>query len=101
MVHVISCVISLLFGYLHIKAHWTWYKKIFETTKRKKSKTSIILSAIFLVEIITGLVLILIIDGPNSGVGLFHYGTGIAMGVCLLIHTISRFKIMMKGLRWI
>lgn len=100
IVHVIATIVSLVFWYLHIKAHWTWYTKIFKKTKRKKSKITIIISLLFGVELITGIVLILIIDGPNSGIGLFHYVMGLTMSLFLLLHTIGRFNIMMKGLGW-
>lgn len=100
MIHIISSLVSLIFSYLHIKAHWTWYKKLFKKTKRKKSKITIGLSIILGVELITSIVLILFTDGPNSGVGLWHYRIGLGMIIFLLIHTMNRFKVMMRGLGW-
>ena len=96
--HIISSITSLIFGWLHVKAHWAWYKKIFKKTKRKKSKSTTILSLIFLIEIITGIILIFFINGANSNVGMWHYRIGLAMILFILIHTINRFSIMMKGL---
>lgn len=98
IVHVVSGIISLVFGWLHIKAHWTWYNKLFKKSKRKKSKVTITLSLIFSVELITGSILIFFIDGANTGVGLWHYKIGLAMILFLLLHTVNRFNIMMKGL---
>lgn len=97
--HIIISVISLLVGWLHIKAHWNWYTGLFKKGIGKRSKVTLSLSMLFFILIITGIILIFFIEGGNSPVGLWHYKLGLIMTVLLLVHFISRFSILMKGLR--
>lgn len=96
--HIITGILSIVFGGLHIKAHWGWYKGLIKKGIGKKSRITAILSLLFLIEIITGMILIFFIEGGNSAVGMWHYRLGLAMAFFLLIHLISRFSLMMKGL---
>ncbi|MBB4034704.1 hypothetical protein GGR21_000591 [Dysgonomonas hofstadii] len=98
--HVITAILSLLFGGLHVKAHWGWYKSLIKNGIGKKSKITTILSVLFLIEIITGVILVFFIEGGNSSAGIWHYRLGLVMIVFVLIHIITRFSLMMKGLGW-
>lgn len=96
--HIIISILSLIFGGLHIKVHWGWYKSLIKKGLGKKSRITVLLSLLFLIEIITGIILVLFIEGGNSSVGMWHYRFGLVMILLLLIHFISRFSLMMKGL---
>lgn len=96
--HTIAGIISLIAGWLHVKAHWSWYKGLFKKGIGKKSKVTVIVSVLFLVLIITGLILILFINGGNSPVGLWHYRLGLGMALLLIVHTATHFSVLMKGL---
>lgn len=96
--HIVAAVLSLAFAGLHIKAHWGWYKSWMKKGLAKKSKATAILSALFLIEVITGTVLVIFIEGGNSAVGMWHYGLGLAMILFLSIHIAGRFRLLMKGL---
>lgn len=98
--HIIVGILFLIVGGLHIKAHWSWYKSLIKKGIGKKSRVTITLSVIFLIEIITGIFLIFFIEGGNSIVGMWHYRLGLLMIVFILIHLVTRFSIMMRGLGW-
>lgn len=95
--HIIVGVLSLIAGGLHIRAHLGWYKSLIKKGLAKKSRITVILSLLFLIEIITGIILVFFIDGGNSSVGMWHYRFGLVMISFLLIYLVSRFGLMMKG----
>lgn len=99
VIHVISSILCLIAMFLHIKAHWNWYKSIFRNGVRKKSKITVSVSVFFVASVVTGLILLLFIEGENSGMGLWHYKISLIWVALVLIHTIKRFKIMVKGLK--
>ncbi|MGL6180256.1 MAG: DUF4405 domain-containing protein [Tannerellaceae bacterium] len=96
--HIIISALSILGFYLHIKAHWGWYKRIFSKGIGSKSKTTAILSFLYLILLFTGIQLALFIDESDSPVGLWHYKLGLLMSVLLLVHFITRFSTLKKGL---
>ena len=95
LVHVISAVLWLGLGIYHIYRHWAWYKSLFKSTKGK-SLVSILLSFVFLILIVTGIILLGIINGPNSHIGLLHYIIGLVLIVLSLIHIITRWRTLIK-----
>lgn len=112
--HILAALLSLVFGVLHVKTHWGWYKKLFEKgpdsgvviksnsavkKERRKSRMTMILSALFLIETVTGITLVAFVEGGNSGIGLWHYTLGIAMSLLFLWHIVKRFSMLKKGLR--
>jgi len=96
--HVIVSIILLVAIWLHVKAHWSWYKTLVKKGIQKKSKITIGLSILFIILIMTGILLVFFIDGGNSHVGLFHYWVGLLMVILSIIHIISRFHLLVKGL---
>lgn len=97
--HIVASIASLIVGWLHIRAHWGWYKSLMRKGLSKKSKTTTALSVLFLILIITGVILILFIDGGNSPIGIWHYRLGLAMAVLLIVHLFSRLTLLIKGLK--
>ena len=97
--HIIVSIVSLFLGWCHVKAHWGWYKGLIKKGVRHKSKITLSLSILFLILTITGVILILFVGGANSAIGLWHYRLGLAMILFLLIHFISRFSMLIKGLK--
>ena len=84
---------------MHIQSHWAWYKGWFSKGLGNKSRVTALLSIIFVAISITGILLIAVIDGANSGLGLWHYRLGIAMTIIGLGHFIKRFRILKKSLK--
>ena len=62
----------------------------------RKSKVTAVLSIIFLLLSVTGIVL-LGVNGTNSPLGLWHYKIGIAMTAIAIVHTIKRLSILRKS----
>ncbi|MFV0310336.1 MAG: DUF4405 domain-containing protein [Dysgonomonas sp.] len=98
--HIITGVLSIFFGWLHIKAHWGWYKGLIKKGVGNKSRITLTLSLLFLIEIITGIILVIFIEGGNSSVGMWHYRLGLVMILIILIHIVSRFSLLIRGLGW-
>ena len=94
--HNVSGVLMAILAILHIYQHWRWYKSFFTHGVGRKSLVTLLLSVVFLLLFITGLVLIIVIDGPNSWVGTFHFWIGLALIVFSFWHIITRWKALVK-----
>ena len=87
--HVIT---SLLWGGVciyHIVVHGKWYRSLVKKGRQGKSKITAMISCIFVVVVITGIIL-LGVEGANSGIGLWHYKIGLLMGLFAVIHVVKR-----------
>lgn len=98
VVHTISSVAFLIAGIMHINTHLGWYKNWLMKGIGNKSRVTAILSVIFIFISITGIILIVAIDGANSGMGLWHYRIGIVMTGISLGHIIKRMPILKNSL---
>lgn len=96
--HVLSSLGWLISGMIHIKRHWAWYRAIASKGIGHKSRTTILLSALFLFVTVTGLILIIGVDGANSALGRWHYISGLILILLSLIHIISRKRTLQKNL---
>lgn len=90
MAHIISCVLFLFVGTYHIYIHWNWYKSLLANGLGKKSVVTLMLSVFFLLLVISGIVLVVAINGPNSHIGVLHYVCGILLSIFGCIHIIKR-----------
>lgn len=88
--HVLSSLLWLVSGLFHIKRNWHWYRSITSKGIGRKSRTTLALSAAFLVVTVTGIILIACVDGANSAIGLWHYKFGLLLIVFSLVHCIKR-----------
>lgn len=88
--HVVVSLVWLFAVVFHIKHHAGWYKSIITRGIGKKSRMTLLLSAAFLFVTITGIVLLVGVDGANSAMGLWHYRIGLLLTVVSIIHVASR-----------
>ncbi len=93
--HVIVSLLLLILIVLHIITHRNWYKEIARRGVGKKHKVTLWLSIVFALVVITGFIL-LGVDGANTTMGLWHYKTGILMGVLSICHILKRFSVLYK-----
>ena len=98
VVHVITSLLFLIFGVVHIKMHWGWYKSLFVKGIRNKSRVTLLLSVIFIVVILTGVALLAFVDGANSGMGLWHYRIGLIVSAISIGHIVKRWHILKKSI---
>lgn len=84
--HVLLSLLWLISVTCHIKRHRHWYKSIVSKGIGKKSRMTLALSAVFLIVTVTGVVIIVCVDGANSVVGLWHYWLGILLIILSFIH---------------
>ena len=96
VVHVLGSILFLVAIIFHVTTHWGWYNGIIKNGIGRKSKVTAVLSIVFLLLSVTGIVL-LGINGANSPLGLWHYKIGIAMTAIAIVHTIKRLSILRKS----
>lgn len=97
-IHILSAISFVAAGVMHIKTHWGWYKGWMKNGLGKKSHVTVILSVIYVVVLLSGVVL-LAVEGANTHVGLFHYKIGIVLTAIGLGHFIKRFPTLRKSLK--
>lgn len=88
--HVLSSLCWLISVAIHIKRHRAWYRAIASKGIGHKSRPTILLSAIFLFVVVTGLILLAGVNGASSALGRWHYILGLVLIAFSLIHIFSR-----------
>ena len=63
--HVLTSFLFFVAAIFHITTHWGWYKGTIKNGLGKKSKITIVLSVVFLLVSVTGIIL-LGVNGANS-----------------------------------
>ena len=58
--HTIASLLFTIFGIVHIKSHWGWYKGLKTTGCKGKKKVVLLFSITFALVIITGILLLLL-----------------------------------------
>lgn len=94
--HTVASCLFLIMVVVHVKSHWGWYEGIPKRGIGKKSKVTFFLSLLFLTVSVTGLLLLVCIDGENSGVGLWHYRTGLLLIAIGGGHLIKRIPLLRR-----
>ena len=94
--HVVVTVLFLVLGILHVWHHLAWYKSLFSKGLGKKSRVTLLLTIAFLLLSVTGIVLIVAIDGPNSTTGHLHYLLGLLLTILSLWHIVKRWKALVR-----
>lgn len=98
--HTISSLLFLAAVALHIKSHWGWYKALRTVGCKGKRHAVLLLTCVFLLVLISGLLLLFFVDGANSGVGLFHYKAGLVLALLGVFHVVKRFERLLKMVRF-
>ena len=94
--HTIVGFMFSTFGIVHIITHWGWYKSLKSRGVRKKSKPVLVLSLILIFITVTGVWLLVGIEGSNTPMGVFHYITGLVMSVLGIFHVLKRRRFYTK-----
>lgn len=96
--HVLSSLLFLITIIFHITTHWGWYKGAIKNGFGKKSKITVVLSVVFLLVSVTGIIL-LGVNEENSAIGLLHYKIGIALIILSIGHILKRIHFLRKSLK--
>lgn len=97
VLHVVSSTLFLIAVVYHATTHRNWYKGIFSKNWKRKSKTTVSLSLVFLFVSLTGISL-LSTEGTNSTIGLWHYKSGLIVGMLSLLHILKHLPVLRKAL---
>lgn len=84
--HIFASFLWLLSVVVHVRRHILWYKTFTSKGFADKRWIIFILSILFLIATITGILLIACVEGANSHIGLLHYKFGILLLVFSVIH---------------
>ena len=87
--HIGASFVLLLLVIIHVKMHWNWYKHLFQKGLGNKSRTTVVLSLIFLLLASTGIILL---GGTcrRSIIGIWHFHSGWLMIVLAVVHVFKR-----------
>lgn len=96
--HILTSFLFFISVVFHITTHWGWYKGFIRNGIGKKSKITVVLSVIFLLVSVIGIVL-LFVNGANSDIGLWHYRIGIITTVLSVGHILKRIPLLRKSLK--
>lgn len=96
--HVLTSFLFFVISIFHITTHWGWYQGIIKNGLGKKSKITVVLSVVFFLVSVTGIIL-LGVDGANSYIGLLHYKIGIVTIVLCIGHLLKRISLLRKSLK--
>ena len=96
--HVLTSFLFFVISIFHITTHWGWYKGIIKNGLGRKSRFTVVLSIVFFLVSVTGIIL-LGVDGANSYIGLLHYKIGIVTIVLCIGHLLKRIPLLRKSLK--
>lgn len=96
--HVSSSFLFFITIIFHITTHWGWYKGAIKNGLGKKSRITVVLSVVFLLVLVTGIILCRS-NGANSYIGLLHYKIGIVTIVLCIGHLLKRISLLRKSLK--
>lgn len=97
--HVALSLVLTILVYMHIRQHYAWYKNLLLPAKKPRIIT-ILLTIVMLLELVTGMFLIAFVDGEGSSWGNIHWIGGLILTALATGHIAKRFKILLKGLRF-
>ena len=64
-----------------------------------KRKAVLLLSIVFLLAVVSGILLVCFVDGANSSLGLWHYRIGVFVSVLGVLHILKRKRGLHRGVR--
>lgn len=99
VVHVVTSAACLVLAALHVATHWAWYKSLISSGIAKRSKLTLLLTIVFLLLVVTGLIVLVRHGGANTVLGVWHYRIGLLTIALALIHVIARRKPLFRSLR--
>lgn len=95
LAHVLASLLFSAFVIIHVKMHYGWYKGLFRNGLCQRNHVTAIVSILFVIVALTGYAL-LGVNNATSGVGHWHYITGLLSLVLFSGHIIKRVPILLK-----
>ena len=97
--HILSTLLFVITIILHIYYHRGWYKSLFKVGLKNKNRVTIVLTILMLVLVVSGNIVLLRHQGPNSHLGIWHYVGGIIFSIIAVGHFLKRCKMLYKALK--
>ena len=89
--HTNASLLFMILGIIHVKSHWAWYKGLRTVGCKGKRKAVLLLSIVFLLAVVSGILLACFVDGANLWLGWWSYGVGI-LGSVWGVHNVWKRK---------
>ena len=90
--HVVVSLLWLALAVHHVWHRRRWYKALFIQGVGRKRLMTLLLTLVSLALWLTGIVLLVCIDGSQRGVGLWHYAFGLLFVVLCALHLVYRWR---------
>ncbi len=98
VLHTLAGLLFTVFGAIHVRDHWGWYKSLCAKGPKGRSRIVLALSVVCVPVLVTAVLLLCCVDGANTPVGLLHYGAGLAAGFLGMLHILTRARRLYNGL---
>lgn len=95
--HVIAALAFLVVMILHVRTHWAWYCGWLKLGLGKRSRITALLSVMYVIVTLTGIIL-LPVEGAGTGLGTFHFVSGIIAMILSIGHIIKRIPALRRSL---
>lgn len=82
---------------IHVKQHWGWFKGLIKKPSFTK-KIAFFITLSFIAVTLSGIVVLLFSNTPNTHAGLVHFFIGLIFSLLVIVHVINRWKVFAKGI---
>lgn len=94
--HVITSIVFTAVIIIHIKQHRNWFAGLLKKSSLRR-ETAIVVTVAFLAAALSGIYLLIFVEGQGSHAGIVHYAAGIILGICAAGHIAKRWSALAKG----
>lgn len=94
--HFFINVALLIVAIVHVKQHWGFYKTLIKNINLR-SKVTMMVTLSFSIVALSGIYLLIFVEGQGSSAGFVHYILGIVFTVFGLGHLAKRWRVFKKG----
>lgn len=94
--HVLCAVAFLILVYFHIRQHIGWFKTLLKGNVKGRGIT-ITLATVMTFEIISGIILLVFVEGEGSILGHLHWVVGYILAIIGTVHYLKRFQRLKNG----
>lgn len=93
--HVVVSLLFALLAALHVWGYLGWYKGLRRGVHMDRTRRMVLwLTIVGIAVAITGLLLLLVVRGEGTHLGMLHYVAGIVLGLLGVFHILKRWRLL-------